>query len=383
MPPDLIFGSPLSQLQDESTPQRGPLPFLLKSFHFLSCAFDSIRENFQSFHQRKKDYYDLGAVERIFTPGDIVRVRLKSRTKGPSKFHSEWSTPHRVISVKGVVVTLQKIDSDLKYVVHYDRLSYPIYSGKEFAPRELEANANPEENEQDYNEDFEPVVYPDEALIRTHSGRTVKSTKKKDFEYNFMLPSYNILPPLISSSLETHLQSTPLTSKALATHLLLFFSTTSYSLNLLYSSYRKLFISPGPCRAIRKLEFAASSAPKLRISASKSSEFLTAASTEWHSCTNRAVCFTFSTPAARIGQRFRRSQPDASPHARRLMAATAQSPRADRPKGRTPWLAGRILWVRPRPSRTPSIRVQRRVATLHHRMRSSCCRVAATTAPID
>ena len=182
LPPDLIFGSPLSQLQDESTPQRGPLPSLLKSFHILSCAFNSVRENLQSFHQREKDYYDVGAVERIFTTGDIVRVILKSRAKGPSKFQSEWSTPHRVISVKCVVVTLQEIDSDRKYVVHHDRLSNPLLSGKEFAARELEANSNFQENEQDPEEDFEPVVNPEEALIHTRSGRTVKSTKKKDFE---------------------------------------------------------------------------------------------------------------------------------------------------------------------------------------------------------
>ena len=93
-------------------------------------------------------------------------------------------------------------------------LSNPLLSGKEFAPRELEANANPKENEQDTEEDFEPIVNPEEVYIRTRLGRTVKSIKTKDFEYNFMLPSYNVLYPSISSSLETHLQSTPLTSKA-------------------------------------------------------------------------------------------------------------------------------------------------------------------------
>ncbi len=59
-----------------------------------------------------------------------------------------------------------------------------------------------------------------------------------------MLPSYNVLSPSISSSLKTHLQSTPLTSKALTAHLILFPSTPSYSLNLLCSLYRKLCISP-------------------------------------------------------------------------------------------------------------------------------------------
>ena len=110
---------------------------------------------------------------------------------------------------QGVVVTFQEIDSDRKYVIHHDRLSNPFLSGKEFAPRKLEANANPQENEQDPEEDFESVVNLEEALIRTRSGLTVKSTKMKSFEYNFMLPSYNVLSPSISSSLEIHLQSTP------------------------------------------------------------------------------------------------------------------------------------------------------------------------------
>ena len=152
---------------------------LLKSFHILSCSFEFVRENLQSFHQREKDYYDLGAVERIFSTADIVRVRLKARAKGPSKFQSEWSTPHRVISVKGVVVTLKKINSDRKYIVHHNRLSNPILSGKEFAPRELEANANPQENEQNPKEDFEPVVNSEEALISTRSGRKVNPPKRK------------------------------------------------------------------------------------------------------------------------------------------------------------------------------------------------------------
>ena len=60
--------------------------FLLKSFAILSHAFTSVRENLQSFYQREKDHYDLGTVERIFTPGDLVGVILKSRAKGPSKF---------------------------------------------------------------------------------------------------------------------------------------------------------------------------------------------------------------------------------------------------------------------------------------------------------
>ncbi len=70
---------------------------------------------------------DLGAIERIFSPGSLVRVWLKSRAKGPSKFQSKWSNPHEVVSVKGVLVTLRELSSNRKYVVHHDRLSNPFY----------------------------------------------------------------------------------------------------------------------------------------------------------------------------------------------------------------------------------------------------------------
>ena len=183
-----------------------------------------------------------------------MRVRHKSRSKGPSNFKSEWSTPHCVISVKGVVVTLQEIDSDRKYVIHYDRLSNPFLSGNEFAPRELEANANPQENEQDPEEDFEPLVYPEKDLIRTRSGRTVKSTKTKDFKYNIMLPNNNVLSPSISSSLETaSIYSLDFESPSGTPFIIP--STPSYLVNLLYSSYRKLCISPVllPCDQVARI----------------------------------------------------------------------------------------------------------------------------------
>ena len=71
-----------------------------------------------------------------------MRVRLKSRAKGPSKFQSEWSSPHEVVSVKGDVVTLRELFSNRKYVVYYVRLSNPILSGRPLEPRALELNAN-------------------------------------------------------------------------------------------------------------------------------------------------------------------------------------------------------------------------------------------------
>ena len=113
LPPDLVFGTTLSKfangdLQLERT-SPGPFSLLFKSFSLLSRAFASVREHTRSFHQREKDHYDLGAVERVFRPGDRVRVRLKARQRGPAKFHSNWSAPHEVISVRGVVVTLREL----------------------------------------------------------------------------------------------------------------------------------------------------------------------------------------------------------------------------------------------------------------------------------
>ena len=147
-----------------------------------------------------------------------MRVRLKSRAKGPSKFQSDWSSPHEVGLVKGVVVTLREISSNRKYVVHHDRLSNPLLSDKPLEPRALEVNANPQENEHDPEEGTLPVRNPEEALMRTRSGSTVKSTRNKDFEYSFVLPSVTSSFPSVTSALGAHLQSTHLTSKALEAH---------------------------------------------------------------------------------------------------------------------------------------------------------------------
>ena len=170
-----------------------------------------------------------------------MRVRLKSRAKGPSKFQSEWSSPHEVVSVKGVVVTLREVSSNRKYVVHHDRLSNPLLSGKPLEPRALEVNANPQENEQDSEEGTLPVRNPDKALMRTRSGRTVKSTRKKDFDYSFILPSFNLSCPSVTSALGARLQSTPLTLKALEAHLLLMPSTSSFAFNQIHS------VAKSPC----------------------------------------------------------------------------------------------------------------------------------------
>ena len=85
------------------------------------------------------------------------------------------------------MVTLRDLSSNRKYVVHHDRLSNPLLSGKSLEPTALDVNANSQENEQDSEEGTLPVLYPEEALMRTRSNRIFKSTKNKDFEYLFML----------------------------------------------------------------------------------------------------------------------------------------------------------------------------------------------------
>ena len=118
-----------------------------------------------------------------------MRLRLKSRQNGPTKFQSEWSDSHEVLSVIGVVVTLRELSTGREYVTHHDRLSNPLLSGKETESREIESNANLRENEKEPEADQLPVGNPEEALMRTRVGRIVKPPRNPDFEYSFLLPS--------------------------------------------------------------------------------------------------------------------------------------------------------------------------------------------------
>ena len=211
LPPDLIFGAPSTDFNIKDAPQRGALSALLRSFSVLSASFRSVRENLQSFHQREKDYYDLGAVSKIFKPGDFIRVRLKSKRKAPSKFLSDWSGPHQVISVKGVVVEVKELSSNRIYRIHHDRLSNPLFSNVSLKSVSGEIpeteNSVPLEEHVEPGEDLAPISNPDEALVRSRFGRVIKSTRRPDFDYVFMLPSTQSLPPSSSSSyLEGHSQ---------------------------------------------------------------------------------------------------------------------------------------------------------------------------------
>ena len=193
LPADLIFGVPeLSSLEPlDGVASSGSLNSLFKSFSLLHSSFSLVRENLGFLHRREKDRYDLGAVERVFHPGDTVRVRLKARQPGPSKFQSGWSGPHEVVDTRGVIVTVREASSGRVYKTHHDRLSNPVFSRK-FAPRFLEgsvprsedANANPEENLEEPEEDLEPAVNPEFSLQRSRYGRVVKPRRDPDFDYS-------------------------------------------------------------------------------------------------------------------------------------------------------------------------------------------------------
>ena len=114
-----------------------------------------------------------------------MRVRLLSRAKGPSKFQSKWSAPHKAVSIKGVIIILKKINSSGKIVVHHDR----ILSSKNFSSRELELTSNFQGDEQDPEWGTLLLKQLKEALMRTRQNPFIKSTKQKDFEYNFIHPS--------------------------------------------------------------------------------------------------------------------------------------------------------------------------------------------------
>ena len=84
----------------------------------------------------------------MFTPGDQVRIRLKSRQKGNSKLLSKRSSPHEVLQVRGVVVTVRELSTGREYNTHHDRLSNSLFSNNKGEPElepEHEPNANSEE----------------------------------------------------------------------------------------------------------------------------------------------------------------------------------------------------------------------------------------------
>ena len=193
LPADLVFGTPELPSFDgfQELESYGSLSPLFQSFSILNSSFSIVRENLGLVHQREKDRYDLGAVERVFHPGDVVRIRFKSRKPGPSKFNSGWSGAHEVLGTQGVLVTVKEKSTGRVYKMHHDRLSNPVFSRK-FEPKFAEvpepqaevADSNPMENPKEPEDDSEPVANPQLALQRSRYGRALKPKRDSAFDYS-------------------------------------------------------------------------------------------------------------------------------------------------------------------------------------------------------
>ena len=178
------------------------LSTLFRKFSFLSHSFSHVRDSLQAFHKREKDRYDLGAVEHLFKPGDSIRVRIKTRYKGPAKFAPSYSGPHEVISVRGVILTVRELSTNRVYQIHHDRASNPLLTPSfdrgpasdpiDSDPDPEPKDANPIENEREPGENLEPASNPDNSLIRTRSG---------EFRVRIVILTMSINLPLIEVSL--------------------------------------------------------------------------------------------------------------------------------------------------------------------------------------
>lgn len=61
---------------------------------------------------------------------EIVRVRLKYKHKGLTKFSFKLSSLYKIPSVKGIVIKLRELASGRGYVKHHNRPSNPLFYGK-------------------------------------------------------------------------------------------------------------------------------------------------------------------------------------------------------------------------------------------------------------
>ena len=193
LPADLVSGLPAQLAAQSSCLSPDPLTLhglstLMRSYSILSRTFAQVRENLHSCHHREKDRNDLGAVEHIFNPGDIICIRLQTRIRGFAKFAPTYSGPLTVERVRGVILTVREQSSGRVYNVHYDRASNPVWvptTGLGLAQSVVETHSNPIENETEISENTELARNPEELLIRTRNGRDVRQRRESDYDYSF------------------------------------------------------------------------------------------------------------------------------------------------------------------------------------------------------
>ena len=80
---------------------------------------------------------------------------------------------------------------------------------------EHEKNANPEENLKEPEEDSEPVNNPEEALMRTRSGRVVRPRRDKNFDYTGVLLQFGLIPTSNTTCLSTSVHSSSTSDRIL------------------------------------------------------------------------------------------------------------------------------------------------------------------------
>ena len=88
------------------------------------------------------------------------------------------------------MVKVRELSTGHEYNTHHDRFSNPLFSGKTGEPElepEHELMRILKENLKKPEEDAEPVGVPEEALMRTRSGRVVRPRSNKDFDYTGVL----------------------------------------------------------------------------------------------------------------------------------------------------------------------------------------------------
>ena len=116
VPSEILLGPPSKDVSFGS--------FALNHAKLLSKSFEIARENSAEAQKHSKDYYDLGAIQRIFKPGDQVKIRIKSLSGQPaSKLRPLWSDSYEIVSVKDVNLELRDPKNNAVFKIHSDRVA--------------------------------------------------------------------------------------------------------------------------------------------------------------------------------------------------------------------------------------------------------------------
>ena len=200
-----MFGSearfPGELLATRPVEDETPASYAFKHHRSLELAFSSARENQGKAQLRSKNYYDLGATQKIFKVGDHVRIRLATLGNKPgSKLKPLWSDVCDVLNVNGLVITVCNVLTKQEFRVHADRLlhvSPHLRVEKTFLNEmrkkssELPTGTNPEleappsgsESEENENKLTNIPDKPDFLSRNDAAKRPVKSTQNPDYAY--------------------------------------------------------------------------------------------------------------------------------------------------------------------------------------------------------